>query len=329
MAKLHIDHQPSKASITAAFAAVYVVWGSTYLAIRFGVETIPPFIMAGTRFVFAGLLLYAWARYRGASPPTLIEWRSAAIIGILLLFVGNGGVSWAEQTVPSGIAALLVATVPMWIVMLDWLMHGTSRPRPGVVVGLAVGFIGVLMLIGPDQILGYNQFDLMGVGVLLIATISWAIGSLYSRRAILPSSPLLATSMEMLAGGMVLWLTAALTGEFENFSLDHVSVRSWLSVAYLSVFGSIVGFTAYVWLLRVAHTAHVATYAYVNPVIAIFLGWALAGERFTNQMFVAAMVIVAAVVLIITNQSKQKQQPKHESPARRAEAEMKGDLVDN
>jgi drug/metabolite transporter (DMT)-like permease len=295
---------PSNSRIITAFAAVYVVWGSTYLAIRFGVETIPPFMMAGTRFVLAGILLYVWARIRGAASPTRIEWRSAAIIGTLLLFFGNGGVSWAEQRVPSGIAALLVATVPMWIVLFDWLLHGASRPRPGVIVGLAVGFIGVVMLIGPDQLLGHNRIDLGGVGALMVACVSWSIGSLYSRKAVLPASPLMATSIEMLSGGAVLYLVAAFTGEFRSFNPSAVSMRSWLSVGYLSVFGSIIGFTAYVWLLRVVHASRVATYAYVNPIIAILLGWSLAGEEFTMQMLVAATVIIGAVVLIITNQSK-------------------------
>jgi drug/metabolite transporter (DMT)-like permease len=288
-----------------AFAAVYVVWGSTYLAIRFGVETIPPFMMAGMRFVIAGLLLYGWARLRGAPPPSWKEWRSAAVIGILLLFVANGGVTWAEQRIPSGIAALLAATVPLWIVVLDWTLHGAARPRPGVIVGLIVGFTGVLMLIGPDQLMGHNRLDLAGIGILLIAAASWATGSLYSRKALLPSSPLLATSMEMLTGAAALFLLSALSGEFQRFDPASVSTRSWFSVGYLSLFGSIIGFSAYVWLLRVAHASRVATYAYVNPVIAIFLGWSLAGEALTLQMLLPAAVIVLAVVLIITSQSRQ------------------------
>jgi drug/metabolite transporter (DMT)-like permease len=295
---------PTQSKLIMAFAAVYIVWGSTYLAIRFGVETIPPFMMAGTRFMIAGVLLYGWARYRGAQPPTRIEWRSAAIIGTLLLFVGNGGVTWAEQRVPSSITALLVATVPMWIVLLDWLWHGAIRPRSGVIIGLLVGFVGVLMLIGPDQLLGRDRIDLAGVGVLMVACLSWAVGSLYSRKAVLPASPVLTTSMEMLTGGGVLTLVSAFAGEFRRFDPATVSIRSWLSVGYLIVFGSIIAFTAYVWLLRVAHASRVATYAYVNPVIAIFLGWSLAGEEFTLQMLFAAAVIIAAVALIVTNQSK-------------------------
>lgn len=308
------DRGVSKAKVIAAFAAIYTVWGSTYLAIRFGVETIPPFMMAAIRFILAGSLLYPWARFRGAKPPTRIEWRSAAIIGSLLLFLGNGGVTWSEQRVPSGIAALLVSTVPIWIVLLDWLWHGATRPRPGAIVGLLVGFVGVSMLIGTDQLFGQNRIDLWGVAVLFVATVSWAVGSLYSRKAVLPSSPLLATSMEMLAAGGVLLIVAGISGEFQKFDPSLVSTRSWLSVGYLSVFGSIVGFSAYVWLLRVAHTSRVATYAYVNPVIAIFLGWSFAGEEFTVQMLLAAAVIILAVVLIITNQAKPSIEPSPPDP---------------
>lgn len=305
MRGLPLKEQPPRSKVIMAFAAVYVVWGSTYLAIRFGVETIPPFMMAGMRFVIAGLLLYGWARLRGAPPPSWKEWRSAAVIGILLLFVANGGVTWAEQRIPSGIAALLAATVPLWIVVLDWTLHGAARPRPGIIVGLIVGFTGVLMLIGPDQLMGHNRLDLAGIGILLIAAASWATGSLYSRKALLPSSPLLATSMEMLTGAAALFLLSALSGEFQRFDPASVSTRSWFSVGYLSLFGSIIGFSAYVWLLRVAHASRVATYAYVNPVIAIFLGWSLAGEALTLQMLLPAAVIVLAVVLIITSQSRQ------------------------
>ena len=304
MSELHGKEQPPRSKVVMAFAAVYVVWGSTYLAIRFGVATIPPFMMAGMRFLCAGLLLYGWARVRGAPRPSLKEWRSAAVVGILLLFIANGGVTWAEQRVPSGIAALLAATVPLWIAVLDWALHGAARPRPVVIAGLLVGLAGVLLLVGPDQVLGQNRLDMTGIGVLLVAAVSWAAGSLYSRGAVLPSSPLLATSMEMLSGAAALFLGAALTGEFRTFDPAAVTARSWFAVGYLSLFGSIIGFSAYVWLLRVAHASRVATYAYVNPVIAIVLGWSLAGEAFTPQMLLAAAVIVLAVVLIITGGSK-------------------------
>jgi len=295
--------------MAAAFAAVYVIWGSTYLAIRFGVETIPPFMMAGTRFIFSGMLLYLWARARGAPRPTLKEWRSASIVGILLLFVGNGGVTWAEQRVPSGIASLFAATVPLWIVTLDWAWHGAERPRPRVIIGLVLGVAGVLLLIGPDQLFGQSRIDLTGAGVLLVAAVAWASGSLYSRKAALPSSPLLGTAMEMLVGAAALYLTSAASGELSKFHPLAVSSRSWLAVGYLSIFGSIVGFSAYIWLLRVAHASRVSTYAFVNPVIAIFLGWSLASEAFTFTMLLSAAVIILAVVLIITNRPKSADAP--------------------
>ena len=301
-----LKEQPPGSKVILAFAAVYVVWGSTYLAIRFGVETIPPFMMAGMRFAFAGLALFIWARLRGAPPPSRREWRSAGIVGLLLLFVANGGVTWAEQRVPSGLAAIFAATVPLWIVVLDWTLHGAERPRPGVIIGVVTGFAGVIMLIGPDQLLGRGGMDMAGIGVLLVASVSWAAGSLYSRKAVLPSSPLLATSMEMLTGAAALLLLSALSGEFQRFDPASVSTRSWLSVAYLGLFGSIIAFSAYVWLLRVAHASRVATYAYVNPVIAIFLGWSLAGEALTLRMLLPAAVIILAVVLIISSQSRQR-----------------------
>ncbi|HTO93092.1 MAG TPA: EamA family transporter [Bacteroidota bacterium] len=296
-----------------AFAAVYVIWGSTYLAIRFGVATIPPFVMAGTRFAVAGGLLYGWARLRGAPAPVPREWFSAAVVGVLLLFIANGGVTWAEQRVPSGIAALLAATVPLWMVVLDWTLHGGARPRPGTIAGLAAGLIGVVLLVGPAQFFGPEKLDMVGITVLLFASVSWAVGSLYSRKAVLPASPLLATSMEMLSGAAALYTLALLTGEFSTFHPETVTAKSWLAVGYLATFGSIIGFSAYVWLLRVAHASRVSTYAYVNPVIALLLGWALAGEAFTPQMLVAAGVIILGVVLIITSQSR------NDSPARPAQ----------
>ena len=287
-----------------AFAAVYVIWGSTYLAIRIGIETIPPLLMPGIRFTAAGILLYAWARMRGAIRPTLIEWRSAGIIGVALLCICNGALSWAELRLPSGIAALLMATVPMWFVIMEWFAHGGKAPRHGVTAGLAVGFIGIILLVGPDRILGHDVVDLTGVAVLTVGCIAWANGSLYSRRARLPGSQLLATSMEMIAGGSALLLAGTLGGEWSGFDVTAVSIKSWLAVVYLVLFGSIIGFTAYVWLLRNTEASWVATYAFVNPVIAVFLGWAIAGEQLNSHVFFAGGFIVLAVVLIISSQSR-------------------------
>ncbi len=288
----------------AAFAAVYIIWGSTYLAIRFAVETVPPFLMAGTRFVIAGAILYAWMRMRGTPAPTRIQWRTAAIIGGLLLMGGNGVLAWAEQTVPSGLAALMIATVPVWMVLLDWLRGSRVRPNAGVSIGLALGLFGIALLVGPANLAGGNQVSTIGVAALTFSAMSWAIGSFYARRAPLPAASLLGTGMEMLTGGALLLIAGLLTGEFSQLKIDQVSPRSLLAFGYLIVFGSLVGFSAYTWLLRVTTPARASTYAYVNPVVAVFLGWALAGEALTLQTVIAAAVIIGAVVIITTQQSK-------------------------
>jgi len=301
-------HDRLKLRIVAAFAAIYLIWGSTYLAIRIGIETIPPLLMAGIRFTSAGGLLYAWARRRSGERLSLVHWRSAAIIGVALLCISNGGITWSEQRIPSGITALMAATVPLWIVVMEWLFHGGARPRRGVAAGLILGFVGIFLLVGPDQIFGRKALDLGSIGVLMVAAISWANGSLYSRRAVLPGSQLLATSMEMLAGGAALFVVSLVSGETSHVQLAAISLRSWLAVGYLALFGSIIGFTAYVWLLRVTAVSRVATYAYVNPVIAIMLGWAFAGEQLNSHVVAAAGVIVLAVVLIIRSQPGTKKQ---------------------
>jgi drug/metabolite transporter (DMT)-like permease len=291
--------EPSRLKVLSAFLAIYLIWGSTYLAIRFGVATIPPFLMAGVRFLIAGSLLFAWELRRGSAMPTLVQWRSAAIVGGLLLLVGNGGVTWAEQSIPSGVTALLISTSPFWFVVLDWLLFRGARPTGQIVLGLAVGLFGVVLLIGPDRILQGGGFSIAGILALMISTFSWAAGSLYSRRASMPPSPFMATAAEMLTGGVLLLLFSAVLGE--PFRLDPATVTgtSLLALAYLLVFGSLVGFTAYVWLLRFSTPARVSTYAYVNPVIAVVLGWTLGGEEMSGRMVVAALIIVAGVVLIV------------------------------
>lgn len=294
--------------VAAAFLAVYLIWGSTYLAIRFAIETLPPFLMAGARFVVAGALLYAWTRWRGTPAPSRAHWPAAIVIGGLLLLGGNGGVVWAETRIPSGIAALLVATVPLWMVLLDTWRRDGARPGRYTVAGLVVGFGGIALLVGPGQLVG-GGVDLLGAGVLVVASISWAIGSLYSRRAHLPASPLLGTSMEMLAGGVWLVLAGTLTGEWARVDLGAVSPRSAGALLYLIIFGSLVGFSSYIWLLRVSTPARVSTYAYVNPVVALLLGWALAGESLTPRTGVAVALVLAAVVAITMTRSS--------APARR------------
>ena len=294
-------HGVQRAEMLLAFAAIYVIWGSTYLAIRFAIETVPPLLMAAVRFLIAGGALYAWLRWRGAARPAAIHWRAAALVGGFLLLGGNGAVVWAEQRVPSGVTALLVAMVPLWMVLIDWARPGGVRPTLMVAAGLALGLAGLALLVGPEQFLGGAHTDHLGALVLAFGCLSWSIGSVYSRHAPLPPSPQLATAMEMLAGGALLLLASAVRGEWPLLDLHAISPRSLLALGYLVVFGSLVAFSAYIWLLRQTSAARVSTYAYVNPVVAMLLGWALADEPLSPRTLLAAGVIVAGVVLITTS----------------------------
>jgi len=285
-------------AIWSALIAVYLIWGSTYLAIRYAVETTPPFLMAGVRFMISGVFLYGLRRFAGDAAPKPLEWRNAAIIGILLLVGGNGGVVWAEQFVSSALTALLVATVPLWLVLIDALRPGGQRPRLMAANGIITGFGGVVLLIGltanhEDPVNGY------GAVVLVLASLFWAVGSLYGRHAALPSSPLLGTGMEMVSGGLVLLILACALGEWSGFDHATVSLRSALALIYLTVIGS-GAFVAYIWLLRVAPTPLVATYAYVNPLVAVLLGYFWAHEPITPRILVAATLIVGSVILVST-----------------------------
>jgi len=286
--------------LIGALAAVYIIWGSTYLAIRFAIETLPPFAMAGLRFLVSGGALYAWARFRGAEKPDLLHWRTSAMIGALLLLGGNGGVVWAEQHVPSGLAALLITSEPFWIVLLVWLMPGGHRPTGGVALGMFLGLIGIAFLVGPGQILNGQHVHIGGAIVLFLASLSWAAGSLYTSKARMPRSAVLATGMQMLSGGALLTLLSAFAGEWQAIQWQHVSSRSLLALVYLTIFGSIVGFSSYFWLLRNTTPARACTYAFVNPVVAVFLGWALAAEPLTPRILLATAIIVIAVMLVIT-----------------------------
>jgi drug/metabolite transporter (DMT)-like permease len=291
---------PSRARLIAAFAAVYVIWGSTYLAIAIAIRTMPPFLMAGVRFVLAGALLYGWMRVWGAPRPSLANWRAAGVVGGLLLLGGNGAVVWAEQRVPSGIAALLVATLPVWMVVIDWLRPRGARPGPMVIAGLVLGLAGVGVLVGPSSLAGGAPVDALGASVLMFGSICWASGSLYSRHAELPSSSSLGMAMQMLLGGALLLLTGTIFGEWQGIDFAAISGASFGALAYLIIFGSLIGFTAYMWLLRVAPPARVATYAYVNPVIAVLLGWMVLAEPITSRTMLAAAIIIGAVALIVT-----------------------------
>jgi drug/metabolite transporter (DMT)-like permease len=285
-----------RTQIILAFTAVYIIWGSTYLAIRFAVATMPPFLMAGVRFLIAGAILYLLMRLRGGERPKLIHWRSALIVGGLLLLGGNGIVSWAEQQVPSGLAALLIAAVPLWMALFDWLRPGGVRPTGLTVVGLVIGFAGVILLATQAESSGAGP-QLIGILALLVAAICWAIGSLYARSAPFPGTQLLGTGMEMLGGGALLIVIATATGEWGQVHLEAISLKSALALAFLIIFGSLVAFSAYVWLLHHVSAARASTYAYVNPVVAVFLGWAFANEAVSWVTIASAAIIIAAVAL--------------------------------
>lgn len=291
---------PPTALVFAAFTAVYVIWGSTYLAIHIAIASIPPLLMSGTRFLLAGAILYSLMRLRGAPRPCATHWRDAAIVGGLLLFVGNGAVSWAEQRVPTNMTALIIAGTPLWMILLDWLRPGGSRPRLAVFAGLALGLFGVSLIVGGRGSSGDRAVDPLGAGMLVIASVSWACGSIYSRQARQPGSALLAVAMQNLAGGALLCCAGMICGERHALRPERITPASLGAFFYLVGLGSLVGFTAYVWLLGVSTPAKVSTYAYVNPLIAVFLGWLVLGEVLPRGVLLAAALTIGAVVLITT-----------------------------
>jgi len=291
--------RPSRVKVVLAFAVVYIIWGSTYLAIKFAIQTIPPLLMAGTRFLVAGSILYAFMRARGTPAPPRDTWPPAAGVGALLLLGGNGALVWSEQRVPTGLAAILLATIPLWLVLLDALRKDGARLTGRVAAGLAVGLAGIGILVGPAKLWGSSRVDLLGAGVLVFGACFWAVGSLRSRGANLPPSPFLAAAMEMLAGGVMLIVVGLCFGEGGDLRWHAISWRSAAGLFYLIGFGSLAGFTAYIWLLGVVSTARLATYAYVNPVVAVFLGWAFLYEPLSAREILATATIVSAVALIL------------------------------
>ncbi|MBI1793327.1 MAG: EamA family transporter [Chloroflexi bacterium] len=301
-----------KTKIWTALIALYIVWGSTYLAIRFAVETIPPFFHAGIRFLVSGIILLIWRRMAGDPAPTQSQWRSTAIVGIALLLGGNGLVAWAEQKVPSGIAALMVSMSPMWLVLFEALRPNGVKPSWRGIIGLLIGFGGVFLLIGPENFNGTSatQFDTLGTIALLMAALLWSLGSIFSKTADMPKSSLQATGMEMMAGALALFVVSAGSGELNGFSFASVSMRSWLGLAYLITFGSLVGFVSYGWLLQNAPISLMSTYAYVNPVVAVFLGSWLASEPITARILIAAGIIIGSVFIINSGRnSKSEKEP--------------------
>jgi len=294
--------------LLGGFLIIYVVWGSTYLAIKWGVQSIPPFAMASMRFLLAGGALYAFTRWRGAPAPTRLEWRDSAIVGALLLFVGNGAVSWASQRVSSGLSSVLVATVPLWLVLCEaW--QG-KRPRAMQLLGVLVGLVGVGLLVLPSSRAAAGArggaVDPLGAAALTLGSLSWTVGSLYSRASHQARPAALAIAMQMLAGGALLSLLALVTGDWGRLHPSTVTTTSALSLLYLITFGSLIGFSTYMWLLKVASPAAVGTYAYVNPLVAVLLGVALGGERLPATAYLAMGVIVGGVALVSVVDARRK-----------------------
>ncbi len=294
------DHRSHPTLVLACFAVVYVVWGSTFYAIRVGLTSFPPHLLAGLRYLVAGVFFYPALRIATREKPTLAQWRTTLITGTLLFVIGNGTVSWAELVVPSGIAALLVATVSLWMVLVDWLRPGGSRPVPRVLVGFVLGFVGMVLLIGPKHLGGSERINPVGAFALIAASLAWAVGSIYSRHHPLPRSPLLGAGMQTLCGGVLLCLSSLTLGEWRHFAFARVTGQAWLAVLYLIVFGTGIGFSAYAYILKHSTASRVATYAFVNPVVALFLGWFLAAEPLTLRTVLASGIILTAVLLVIT-----------------------------
>lgn len=297
--------RPAKIAILAAFAALYLIWGSTYLGILFAIQSIPPFLMAGVRFFLAGIIMFAIARSQGAPKPDPATWRDALIVGACLLLFGNGGVTVAEKWVPTGLAALLVATVPIYIALLGWITGTAPRPTPMVWLGLIGGFIGVGVLVQtalttPAESPG--EYLALGMAILLFGSLVWSAGSLYSRRARNAPSPFLAAGQQMLCGGALLILAGVVLGEYRGFDPRQITMPSAMAFVYLVLIGSLVGFPAYIFLLRHCDPAKVATYAYVNPIVAVLLGTAFAGETLTMRTVLGAGLIIGSVAVVITAQ---------------------------
>ncbi len=307
--------KPSTTAFVIAFTSIYVIWGSTYLGIRVAVETIPPFFMGAARFLLAGTILMLLVRSRGAPKPTARQWRDNAIIGTFLLLGGNGFVSWAEQTLPSGLTALIIGIQPVFMVLTEWAWRGGIRPTKTTFVGLLLGFAGVACLAAPWETASATNVHLPSVLLVLLACASWAFGSIWSRHVQNPAPPFLASSLQMLGGSVALFLGGIVHGELSTFSLSAISGHSIGAFFYLAFVGSLVGFSTFVWLMKHTTPARVSTYAYVNPVVAVFLGWLILDEPITTRVLLAATIIIAAVVIVTTQKSaKPTTTPNEPSP---------------
>ena len=295
-----------RVKIAIALMAVYLYWGGTYLAMKVAIHTIPPFLMGGLRFFTAGALVFLWQWRKGTGTLTPTHWWRAAKIGLVMLVLSQGGLAWSEQFVPTGIAAIIFATVPLWMALIAWIFNKGQRPPAAVLVGLLLGFCGILLLVKNTVTnLGNNPLEWLGYCVVTLAAIAWAWGSLSSRDANLPGSPFLAAAMQNLTGGICYLLISLLSGEWSLLSANSFSTASVLSLLYLIIFGSLVGFGSYIWLLKNSDPTLVSTYAYVNPVVALFLGWVLGGETIASSDIAATAIILCSVIIITRKQAQE------------------------
>ncbi len=299
--------QSSKGLIIAAFAAIYIIWGSTYTAVLIAIRDIPPLFMGGLRFTIAGGLLLAFARLKGEPLPPLTSLKKISVAGALMLFIGTGSVAWVEQYIPSGLAAIVVAAVPIWFVVLDrrnWSQNFTNR---WTIIGLLIGFAGVITLFADKRSLdfGGDTRKIMSVFILMAGSVCWAAGSLYSKYATVQGSSVMKAAIQMVAAGICSIALGFVTGEHRNFQFADISTPALLALAYLIFIGSLVGYISYVWLLSVRSAALVGTYAYVNPIVAVFLGWLVADEHISGQQGIALLVILSGVVLVTISKRKE------------------------
>ncbi len=299
-------NRPAQLLIILAFAAIYIIWGSTYLAVLFAIHDIPPMFMSGGRFLTAGLLIYLFLHFRGERLPPAASLGRISLSGVLMLFVGTGAVAWVEQYIPSGLAAIIVATVPIWFVLLDRKHWRTNFRNPGIILGLIFGFAGVLVLFGDRKMIPKsNGMVITSVLVLMAGTVSWAIGSLYAKYRKMEGSTAMKAAVQMMAAGIAAMIAGFISGEHRGFAPASIGTSGWLAMGYLIFFGSLVGYMSYVWLLSVRSPAVVGTYAYVNPVVAVFLGWLIADETITRMQVIALAIILAGVILVTLTKNKQ------------------------
>ena len=295
---------PSRWKILLAFAIIYLVWGSTFLAIRVGVREVPPFLLAGMRFLVAGIVLYAWMRVKGIASPTRREWAAASFLAVLIFVLDYGLLFWAEKRVPSGIAAVMMATIPVFIALAEILLLRTQKLTLRLGLALLVGICGVAVLVSHSAGFGQGAIDTSGAVALVVAAISWSLAAILTRKLSLPESKVMSSGAQMLVGGILLVLTAAMLGEFTAFDVRAVSSKTWLALTYLIVAGSIVAFTAYVWLIHHESPTKVGTYAYVNPVVAVLIGYALGGEALGARTILGTSLVLVSVVVITTTPKK-------------------------